>query len=82
VAMARGPPAPLGGQAQAPAEAPDRAPADGQPFHLALLLGAVAVIEVPVGGLDELDHASPNRRGQGPRWALRSSQTTWRRDPR
>src|SRR5262249_18301586 len=66
-AMPRRPAAPFGWQPQAPAEAPDRAPADGQPVHLAQLLGAVAVIEVPVGGLDEGDHAGPERRVQPPR---------------
>ena len=47
----------FGRPAHAPSEAPDGVAADRQPLDLAELLRAVAVIEVPVGSLDQLQHA-------------------------
>ncbi len=65
-----GPAAPLRGQAEGPPEAADRLATDREALDLAELLGAVAVIEVAVGGLDERLHAVPEfdiqRPGRGP----------------
>lgn len=65
-----GPAAPLRGQAERPAEAADRLATDREAFDVAELLGAVAVIEVPVRRLDELEHSVPDlalqRPGRGP----------------
>jgi hypothetical protein len=51
--MPPGPPPVLGGQAQGPASTPHQFAADAQAFHLAQLLGGVAVIEVLVAGLQQ-----------------------------
>jgi hypothetical protein len=53
--------------AQAPAEAPNGVAADRQSFDLTELLGAVAVIEVAVRGLDERQHAVSDLDIEGPR---------------
>jgi hypothetical protein len=56
----------LGRQAQGPSKPTDRAPADGQALDLPELLGAMAVIEVPVRGLDQLDHPVVDLHVQAP----------------
>ena len=56
-AVLRRPAPALGRQAQGPAKPADGTAADGQALELAEVLGGVAVIEVPVGGLDQLGHA-------------------------
>jgi hypothetical protein len=70
VSVLRGPAAPLRGQTEPAAEAADRVAADRQPLNFAELLGAVAVIELPVGGLDQFQDAVPQLdiqpRGRGP----------------
>lgn len=55
----------LGGQALRPPQPADGAPTDGQALTLPELLGAVAVIEVPIRGLDQRSHAVPDLDGQG-----------------
>ena len=65
-----GPAAPLRGQAEGPPEAADGFAADREAFDLTELLGAVTVIELTVGGLDQFPHAIPElalqRPGRGP----------------
>ena len=59
-AVLRRPAAPLRGQAEGPPEAADGLAADREALDLPELLGAVAVIEVAVRGLDQLDDAVPD----------------------
>ena len=62
----RRPAAPLRGQAEGPPEAADGLAADREALDLPELLGAVAVIEVAVRGLDQLHDAVPDLDLQGP----------------
>jgi hypothetical protein len=62
----RGPAVPLRRQAEPAPEAPDRVAADRQPLDLAKLLGAVAVIELAIGGLDQDEHAIADLRRHPP----------------
>ena len=64
--MLGGPAAPLRGQAEGPPEAADGFAADREAFDLTELLGAVTVIELTVGGLDQFPHAIPERALQRP----------------
>ena len=56
----------LGRQAQPPSQAPDGVAAHGEALDLAELLGAVAVIEVAVRGLDQLPYSGLELRHRAP----------------
>ena len=76
-----GPAAPLGGLAEGPAQPADGAPANAQALHVAELLGAVAVIEVAVRGLDQLDDPLPDLHVQASARRLASAPVDQTPDP-